>query len=398
MFFENQNEELRNYYINMLKMMGSLSNLFSSSDKPYLDSRVTENLFCMCLEAENLARTDCTADARKGSIGIGIKTWVSSGGMQKIAEFNKVKKEYTGLKGEELANKISEFRNERISFTMRTYDIKEMVYHCTIRDKAKITINESPLDYIDTSNLRILTEKDHTMTFTDGINEYGFNSSKSVLMKRFNNMNLLESIQVKILDNPYQILKKALINNTYDSDAGLINSIEPKTIEYNDKMNKKMYPYIYLRLYSYNKQTYEKYVPEKSGLNQWNASGRPRNPNEIYIPISPEDHRKAPNFFPKKDKSFNLKLPNGKLILAKVCQQNSKALMSNPNKELGEWLLRDVLNLREKELLTYQKFEILGIDSVKVYKIDEENYFIDFAEIGAYEKFMENYRNEVENV
>ena len=79
--------EQREYYCQMLEMIGSLSNLFSESDKPYLVSRATENLFCRCLDAENLSRGDVTADAKKGSIGVGIKTWVGSD-LQKIAEFD----------------------------------------------------------------------------------------------------------------------------------------------------------------------------------------------------------------------------------------------------------------------------------------------------------------------
>ncbi len=86
-------DEQKNYYCKMLEMIGSLSNLFSESPKPYLVSRVTENLFCRCLDAENLSRSDVTADAKKNSVGIGIKTWVGSN-LQKIAEFNSLKKTY----------------------------------------------------------------------------------------------------------------------------------------------------------------------------------------------------------------------------------------------------------------------------------------------------------------
>lgn len=61
--------------------------------------------------------------------------------------------------------------------------------------------------------------------------------------------------------------------------------------------------------------------------------------------------------------------------------------MSYSNRELGQWLLRDVLKLKEGELLTYEKFQIIGIDSVRIDKIDNSNFDINFAKIGSYEKF-----------
>ena len=51
--------------------------------------------------------------------------------------------------------------------------------------------------------------------------------------------------------------------------------------------------------------------------------------------------------------------------------------MSNTNKELGKWLLRDVLHLKEGELLTMEKLNRFGFDNVKKTKIDSENFKID---------------------
>lgn len=63
--------------------------------------------------------------------------------------------------------------------------------------------------------------------------------------------------------------------------------------------------------------------------------------------------------------------------------------MSNPNLALGKWLLRTVMNLREGELLTYDRLEELGLDSVVIYKENEELYTINFTEIGTYDNFYE---------
>ena len=82
-------------------------------------------------------------------------------------------------------------------------------------------------------------------------------------------------------------------------------------------------------------------------------------------------------------------LPNGNELSAKLCQAGSKALMSNPNLELGKWLLREVINLKEKELLTFEKLQVIGIDSVEVYKVSDKVYKIDFRPTGTYDEFVE---------
>jgi len=74
--------------------------------------------------------------------------------------------------------------------------------------------------------------------------------------------------------------------------------------------------------------------------------------------------------------------------MAKLCQENSKALMTNPNKALSDWLLRKVLKLQEGELLTYDRLKLLGIDSVRITKIADDKYRIDFAKIDSFEEFV----------
>ncbi|MBP9760472.1 MAG: hypothetical protein KBD24_03875 [Candidatus Pacebacteria bacterium] len=134
----------------------------------------------------------------------------------------------------------------------------------------------------------------------------------------------------------------------------------------------------------------ERVVPEKSGLNQWNAAGRARNYDEVYIPIPAYIHNKFPDFFPPRDQTFTMQLPNKTFLSAKVCQDGGKALMSDPNASLGKWILREVLSLGEGELLTYDKLRDIGLDSVVIYKQNEGEYRIDFAKIGSYEMFKIN--------
>ena len=70
--------------------------------------------------------------------------------------------------------------------------------------------------------------------------------------------------------------------------------------------------------------------------------------------------------------------------------------MSNPNSALGKWLLRDVLKLQYGELLTYQKLEKIGIDSIEINKIADGTYEINFKKIGSYDDFVNKTNNDSE--
>lgn len=147
---------------------------------------------------------------------------------------------------------------------------------------------------------------------------------------------------------------------------------------------------IYLPLYATKTNTCE--PAEKSGLNQWNAHGRPRDYDEVYIPIPFWIHERFPNFFPGRDTPFNLILPNGKTLNCKVCQDNGKALMSNPNSELGYWILREELEIPSKELATRGHFISKGTDCVEISKISNSTYKISCAQLGMFEEFKKNNR------
>lgn len=383
MFYETQPIELREKYKKMLTIIGNLTLLFSESPCPYLPYRCHENIFCKYLEAKNLARSDCSADAKKDDIGIGLKTWMGNDD-QKVAEFGRLRETYENLTGIELIKKIAEYRNERIRITKNLHGISEMIYHIVKRVPGAMQILEHTFDYIDISNISIINNRGNVNNtyFSDGKHTYHFSSSKNTLYMIFSEMELLDSFNVEIMADPYSFLMQA-----FDDDR------ETATNMLNQQTTDTPLPTIInrensicLRLYSV-KSDGTKFVPEKSGLNQWNASGRPRNPNEIYIPYPAEDRRRTVNFFPPRDTVFNLKFPDGTVIPTKVCQQDGKAIMSNPNKILGEWLLRKVFELSERTIVTYRMLEIFGIDSVIFQKIGELEYSIDFAEVGTYEQF-----------
>lgn len=363
----------RNYYERMLKLMGSLSHLYSDSKSPYLVSRVTENLFCRCLDAENLSRSDITADAKKEHIGIGIKTWTGSN-LQKIAEFNSDKPSYEKLDDQEMILRVAELRNERIDFTKRTQNISEMIYHCTIRTPGEIRIIECPLESVVIENIHGIKRKKNVITFTDGVNKYSFNTSKSTLYKDFAGIEAKSILPVEIIKDPFLLLEQKLLGT--ESLSAIVHG---------EQGGEK----IYLPLYSLKLSTKEKkVVAPQSGLNQGFADGRRRNPYEVYIPIPKEFYKKCPNFFPPRKHPFSLRLPNGKVISVSVCQDNGKALMSNPNSDLGEWLFNDVFHESALVPITYEMLEKYGIDAVEITKNSEDKYSINFAKIGSYEQFI----------
>lgn len=378
LFFKDRTEEEKRCYETLLRIICSLSRLSSDSGIPYLYYRMMENIFCKAFSAKNLTRSNISIDVKKDDKGIGLKTFIAkkSPSFEKIAEFNKDK----GLIDKGLIDKekmevekvkiISELRNKRLKISSNICNVKEegILYHCILRAKDKLLICEQPMLYIDIKNIVCSKPKGNSIFFEDRRCEYMFNFSKSTLYKRFS-LKPIKEISVKIADDPYKLLEDSF-----------------RDFYFVPEQQNLIVDTIYLPLYS--EKGYSKHVQEKSGLNFWNAGGRSRKSNEVYIPIPKAVNKKYPGFFPSRDKEFMLRIPDGSPPLkAKVCQDSDKALMTNPNSALGKWLLRDILGLKEKEHLTYPMLEEIGIDSVQIDKLVDGTYTINFKELGAYEEF-----------
>lgn len=382
MFYDKQPSEQRENYKHMLALIGSLSNLFADSDKPMLYYRAHENAFCRYFEAENLSREDCSADAMKGHVVIGLKTWVGNDD-QKVAEFGKLRPDYENLSGLELVRKIASYRNERIRVTRKMHGIQEMLYHIVKRVPHGMQIYEAAFDEIDIDSIKLDKKRGNANNtyFTDGRHTYHFSMSKNTLFMIFDDMELLDAFDVNIIEDPFEALKKL--------DATVQDA--PATVHQEKESLTDAKPKLCLRLYSVGKEG-NKCVHEKSGINQWNAGGRKRHPDELYIPYPLEDRKRDKHFFPPRDEPFVIILPDGKKMEAKVCQDGGKAIMSNPNKELGKWLLRDVFGLPERTVVTYDMLKVFNVDSVMFTRIEDANngnkavYEIDFCPLGTYEK------------
>lgn len=291
---------------------------------------------------------------------------------EKIAEFNTLAKDLANFKGKDLAYKLGEFRNARIDLANRLYNISNSIYHIVARRDHKLIFFETDYNKIDINNINSVKDNKASLQFEDGNNWYSFNYSKSTLFRTFCLPQNPFELSIEILENPYTLLLELLENKTFNlTQNAFLPGIE----------------YVILPLYGIKNK--EKFVFPKSGLNQWNAGGRKRDLGEIYIPIPVEIHKNYPKFFPAKDVIFELKIPTGEVFSAKVCQDNSKALMTNPNKALADWLLRKVFQVKEGELLTIEKMNELGFDSVIIRKNHNNQFSIDKAKSNSYQRFYE---------
>lgn len=370
--FAEIDKENNGNYLKLLSAVSKLSGLFSESSVPFINYRVAENIFCRSFDAGNLSRSDTAFDANYKSIGVGLKTFVCSGNSstEKVAEFNSLSRTLKDFKGKELALKLGEFRNDRINLANRVYDIENSLYHIVARKDKELLLYETDYNIIDVDNIHSVKDNKASLQFEDGNNLYTFNYSKSTLFRKFIIPQDAFSLPIEIIEDPYSLLLDLFENK----------DLKPAT----DKLIKGV-NYVILPLYGLQKG--EKFIFERSGLNQWNANGRKRDFGEIYIPIPAELHKKYPNFFPQRDEEFNLQIPTGEIFSSKVCQENSKALMTNPNKALSDWLLRRVLQLKEGELATIEKLDNLGFDSVIITKNEVGDFKIDIMKTNTYSEF-----------
>lgn len=366
--------EANGNYLKLLSSVSKLSGLFSESTVPFINYRVAENVFCRSFKADNLSRSDTAFDAKYGTVGVGLKTFVCKGSSstEKVAEFNSLSRELSNYQGKELALKLAEYRNDRIDLAKRVYAIESAVYHIVARRDNELLLFETDYDKIDVANISSVKSNKASLQFEDGHNFYSFNYSKSTLFRKFIIPDDAYSLMVDIIADPYTLMLEQF-------SAGDINAPLPQ--------ESPKEAFVILPLYGMKKK--QRHVFEKSGLNQWNAGGRKRDMGEIYIPIPRSIHKAHPDFFPNRDVQFKMQIPTGEEFTAKVCQEGSKALMTNPNKAMSDWLLRCILQLEEGELATIDKLDKLGFDSVVITKKSNDEYAIDIMTSKAEEPLYE---------
>ncbi|MCC3863898.1 NgoFVII family restriction endonuclease [Terrisporobacter petrolearius] len=412
-------EKEKKEYIEFLKIFGALSGLFKDNQeganarKPYLYYRNHEQLFARVFDVEDLTRKDSAFDAlgawKNYRVGIGLKTWIHTKDKtyQKVAEFNKLAPEVLAPlikngKSYEVIRKVSELRNERIMLDKRLYKTDRDVYHYVTRDNDVMNIIETPYELIDIESLELISDG-KTYTFKDKLHNYKFYTSKSVLLEEFDASNgeIIEQIPIEQFDDPFELIRMINLSNENFKVADEGDAYEVSHEE------------IILPLYQDKKEG--PFVSDCSGVNirhgksKNKGSNTPRPEYEIEVRISIWVHHIFPRFFginalndnDVKDKDlndFDLILPDGRVLRGRVKQENGKSLQTNPQGALGEWILKDVLGLENREVVTMEYLDSLGIDSLRIIKLDDKHFKITVAETGAYERFKLDNRAKMNDV
>lgn len=389
-------------YSRGMRYAASLSRLFSTSPTPLVDSRFAEKIFCASTGAKDLSRSDMSFDALYDlDAGVGVKTFIAasptSAKFEKVAEFTKLGPSLAGLSATELAMEVARLRNLRVMSDASQYGINlaRSFYHCLIRVPGKMFAHEEPYELINMENIGSIEEKAGSVSFTDGKNQYRFSRSKTVLLKKFDLGTFMntEPIETPVNDEIWQKILKPMGNSNLATTSSTISSTSEDVAE----------DFVVLPLYAFSKSK-GKYVAEKSGINQWNAGGRKRKFGEAYIPVPSAVHQRRVGFFPPRDVKFRLRLPDGVVVSAKLCQDGSKALMSDPNEIICKWLFATLDGsfeiasdrINERRPYSYEDLLAIGRDSVRIVKRVGANwdYEIELAEVDEFENFIESVEGE----
>ncbi|WP_206911689.1 hypothetical protein IGL98_002387 [Enterococcus sp. DIV0840] len=405
--WKNFSKEEQENYIEFLKIFGALSGLFkdnqegANAKKPYLYYRNHEQLYSRVFNVEDLTRKDSAFDAlakfNGENIGVGLKTWIHTRDKtyQKVAEFNKlapieIRPLIDQSSPEEVIRKVSQLRNDRILLDKRLYNTKRDVYHYVTRNNNEMNIVETNYDLVQLDSLELIKSDGKTFSYTDGLRNYKFYVSKSVLLEEFDASapQIITKVPILQFDDPFELIKMIQLPSPFE---------QPQVEET-----------IYLPIYSDSDWK----VNEKSGFNAWNAAPKNKGSNtnrpdfEAYVPIPAWIHHVFPNFFgfnaldkvERNDSDyFNLHLPDGKIINAIITQDNGKSLQTNPQSILGKWILHDVFDLNARQLLTMDRLIELGVDSLKIVKIDNQNFKIELAETNAFENWKIDIQEKIED-
>ena len=393
-------------YASLMRFIARFSRLFSDSATPLIDYRFVEKAFVHVTGARDLSRKDISFDAAlQPDKGVGIKTFGmtsnASHKLEKVAEFTADARNgaFTALPPESIAHVVADLRNVRLrsDATQVGLAIEESFYHCLLRVPGGVRLHEQEMELIDFDRIqpissqgnvlsKFATTNDDHVRFTDGIKDYTFHRSKNTLMQRFR---LSEGYTSGIIDLAIEErIWDAILDGQFDSFFVATPGTSLRALEFES---------VVLPLYS-TKSSILKTIPPRSGINQWNAGGRSRKFGEAYIPIPRKVHDIRPGFFPPRDEKFELLLPSGKVVTAKVCQDGSKALMSDPNTDLCGWLFsaldgeHSVAQMRHAERRPYSYGDLLRIakDSVRITRVGAQKtkFELELVPVGSYEAFL----------
>ena len=410
-------------YKNAMEKISLLTPLFSDGETAYIPYRFVERLFAKCANATNIAQSNAVFDTRLASgSGVGVKTFVmntsANSKFEKVQEFTKRagRTKLNSLPKKQIMEQVSIYRNASIISDSYEYeiDLTSSIYHCFIRKPGKGLVLEEKYELIDFdslspcdksgNDLSKFDESSRDFFFTDHKNVYSYSKSKSVLMKRFQLVPENCKIEFELPMDPeiwslyYSGISTSmgLVSNPLDL-IGQDEEIEDVDVKLHFATPGKDFVVLPLYATRYKIRT----VSSRSGINQWNARGRARKFGEAYIPIPKAVRKSFPDFFPSRFTKFDLNIPGSQNpISVQICQDDGKALMSDPNIDLCGWVykvidpnfvLSDLGTYIERKPFTYEDLLKVGKDCVIVSKDSNSlQYEISFGPIGGYEDFLDS--------
>ena len=137
-----------------------------------------------------------------------------------------------------------------------------------------------------------------------------------------------------------------------------------------DSINTKKLPSIKLPL-----TTLKGDVGRRSGLNWGNRPNRRKNEAYLRIPIEVAKS----SFFPELGTPFNVVTDDHSSFICAVAQQQSKALHTPLDNTLLGIYFRKRMGLNLQEVVRLEHLVNYGRKDVTIFKINDENYFLDFA-------------------
>ena len=118
-------------------------------------------------------------------------------------------------------------------------------------------------------------------------------------------------------------------------------------------------------------------LPTRSGLNWGQRPEVGREPNQAYIRLPADVY--TGGFFPERGNHFTLHTDDGQVIICARRQDHGKAIHSTENNSIiGEYFRRR-LGVDLGKLVTKDDLEKYGRTDVAFYKIDDDNYYMDFS-------------------
>ncbi len=132
-------------------------------------------------------------------------------------------------------------------------------------------------------------------------------------------------------------------------------------------------PYVDLPLYDVRRNMMQR----RAGLNWGQRPEEGRDPNQAYIPIPKAEREKG--ILPRRGEYFTILTDDGQSFLSRVAQDDGKAVHSTENNSAFGQYFRNRMGLKSGQPVVMDDLLRYGRKSVRIYKIDDETYYMDFS-------------------